>query len=150
VPWTPPIAASDHQQGLPTDAGDETRNSPCQGELPEGAQAASGLARLPSAAQPCLLPLVVDATGEEESSAFSHRLAPADLLAITALLYGRTPPAWMLLIPAQAMPHGRELSTALQTLLPQGERLLRCWGAAEDLEVWGNPDPPAGSGHSHA
>jgi Ni,Fe-hydrogenase maturation factor len=85
-----------------------------------------------------------------EEGAFSHHLDPARLLAITALLYGAAPQAWQLLIPAQAMPHGRELSAALQTLLPQGERLLCRWGAAEDLEVWGNPDPPAGSGHSHA
>lgn len=145
----PPIATSGHPQGLLITASVEERNNACQGGRPSGLPAASGALLPPGATAPCLLPLVV-AGGGGDTGVFSHQLAPAQLLAITALLYGRTPPAWVLLIPARAMPHSPELSAALQALLPQAEQLLWRWAAAENQEAWSNPDPPAGSGHSHA
>lgn len=66
----------------------------------------------------------------------SHRLEPAQLLAISALLYGRRPRAALLRVPAAALGHGTALSPALRARLPRARRLLRQWlreqaGAAE-------------------
>jgi len=66
----------------------------------------------------------------------SHRLEPAQLLAISALLYGRRPQAALLRVPAAALGHGTALSPALRARLPLARRLLQQWlraqaGAAE-------------------
>ena len=57
----------------------------------------------------------------------SHRLEPAQLLAISALLYGRRPRAALLRVPAAALGHGTALSPALRARLPRARRLLRQW-----------------------
>lgn len=62
-------------------------------------------------------------------SVFSHRLDPAQLLAITALLHGREPQAALLLVPLFATSHGEDFSMPLRRLLPQAEALLRRWCA---------------------
>lgn len=61
---------------------------------------------------------------------FSHGLQPAQLLAITALLDGRTPEAWLLLVPAFCLAHGTSFSPQLEALLPTAEALLQRWCAA--------------------
>lgn len=85
-----------------------------------------------------------------EAGAFSHVLDPAQLLAITTLLYGRAPQAWQLLVPAFRLGHGRGLSAALRRLLPQGQTLLRQWCEGwETLRL--RPDSPnLESGPRHA
>jgi hydrogenase maturation protease len=62
-----------------------------------------------------------------EPGAFSHALAPARLLALTALLQGASPPASLLLVPAFAFPHGAKLSEDLRARLPAARRLLEAW-----------------------
>lgn len=62
-----------------------------------------------------------------DGNVFSHHLDPARLLAITALLHGAAPQAWQLLVPAFAMPHGRDVSPQLHALLPAAEAQLRRW-----------------------
>jgi hydrogenase maturation protease len=57
----------------------------------------------------------------------SHRLDPAELLAITAALYGQAPSGSWLRVPAFAFGHGSDLSEPLRASLPQARRLLRQW-----------------------
>ena len=76
---------------------------------------------------PVLQRLHPAAPRKSAAPALSHHLAPAALLQLTAQLYGRSPEAWQLLIPASAMAHGDTFSPALQALLPQVQALLRRW-----------------------
>lgn len=66
-----------------------------------------------------------------EVGPFSHRLTPVQLLTITALLHGRSPAAWLLLVPAFRCDHGEEFSAGLRRLLPQAQRRLHRWCAGE-------------------
>lgn len=61
------------------------------------------------------------------TSAGSHRLEPAALLAVSQALYGRAPAAHRLLVPGHAFEHGTALSPAVQAALPQARALLRQW-----------------------
>lgn len=71
------------------------------------------------------------ADGSEQAGAFSHQLEPSQLLAITALLHGRAPEAWRLLVPAWAMGHGEGFSSQLERRLPKAEDLLVRWCCGE-------------------
>jgi hydrogenase maturation protease len=77
----------------------------------------------PAGTSPCLQP--VTPGGSEASE--SHRLEPAQLLALAQVLYGAAPRATELLVPAFAFPHGEALSADLQRSLPAARRLLRRW-----------------------
>jgi hydrogenase maturation protease len=57
----------------------------------------------------------------------SHHLEPAQLLALSQLLYGTAPAAAELLVPAVAFPHGETLSPELRRCLPEARRLLQEW-----------------------
>jgi Ni,Fe-hydrogenase maturation factor len=74
----------------------------------------------------------------------SHQLVPPQLLAITALLQGKAPQAWMLLVPAVAFDHGAAFSIDLQRLLPQAEALLRRWIRRQTVQAQpdGNAQAP--------
>ncbi|MEB3256386.1 MAG: hypothetical protein VKJ05_08365 [Synechococcaceae cyanobacterium] len=82
-------------------------------------------------AQPRLRPLRPG--GAELGVTGGHGLDPSALLALAALFRPDPPPAWLLLLPAFAFPHGRALSAAARRRLPAARRLLRCWLAAESL-----------------
>jgi Ni,Fe-hydrogenase maturation factor len=88
----------------------------------------------------CRLP-AADPAEVEGQLLFSHGLRPSQLLLITTGLYGRTPPAWWLLVPAVAWEHGSGFSRQLRRRLPAAARLLRRWldGAAGGGSV--NPQP---------
>lgn len=73
--------------------------------------------------QPRLRPLVPGAAG----LACSHRLEPAELLALASALYGAQPAAAELLLPAREFAHGIGLSPSLRRQLPQARRLLWQW-----------------------
>jgi hydrogenase maturation protease len=60
----------------------------------------------------------------------SHRLEPAQLLALSQVLYGSSPLAHLLQVPAHAFPHGMELSPELAATLPAARALLQGWLAA--------------------
>lgn len=102
---------------------------------------------------PALIPLQPPAWAEAaltEAGAFSHLLDPPELLAITALLHGRTPQAWQLWLPAFRCGHGEGFSSELQTLLPAGKALLAHWCDGEPREhqpstsaAVGSPGPEA-------
>ncbi len=77
------------------------------------------------APQPRLDPLPV--ASRPAGSGASHHLEPAQLLAITAALYGRAPNASWLRIPAHSFSHGNAFSPQLQASLPAARRLLRRW-----------------------
>jgi Ni,Fe-hydrogenase maturation factor len=57
----------------------------------------------------------------------SHRLEPAELLALTALLGGRAPAATLLRLPVHALDHGQGLSPQARRQLPQARALLLQW-----------------------
>lgn len=57
----------------------------------------------------------------------SHRLEPAQLLAISQALYGRAPQAHLLRVPAYGFDHGTALSAELQAALPAARALLHQW-----------------------
>ena len=61
------------------------------------------------------------------AAAGSHRLEPAQLLAISQVLYGRAPGGQLLRVPAYAFEHGTALSPGLQAALPAAQVLLRGW-----------------------
>lgn len=80
--------------------------------------------------QPVLIPLKpASAVGGAAAGAggFSHVLVPAQLLAITALLHGRAPQAWQLLVPAFCLDHRDGLSPEMGLLLPGASDLLNRW-----------------------
>ncbi|MDI9406387.1 MAG: hydrogenase maturation protease [Chitinophagaceae bacterium] len=60
----------------------------------------------------------------------SHRLEPAQLLAVCRVLYGSSPRAHLLQVPAHAFAHGMDLSPALAATLPAARALLQAWLAA--------------------
>lgn len=60
-------------------------------------------------------------------AAESHRLEPAQLLAISQTLYGRAPQAQLLRLPAYGFDHGAVLSAELQAALPAARALLQGW-----------------------
>jgi len=61
------------------------------------------------------------------AAARSHQLDPAALLGLSASLYGRTPEAWLLRLPAQRCGHGTALSAGLRRRWPEAQRLLCRW-----------------------
>jgi hydrogenase maturation protease len=65
-------------------------------------------------------------------AADSHRLEPAQLLAMGQALFGPMPRAHLLQVPAHAFAHGMELSEELEATLPAARVLLQTWlhGAA--------------------
>jgi len=95
-----------------------------------------------TAAPARLLPLSLPPAGAG-GGAFSHQLDPPQLLAITALLHGRTPSAWLLLLPAHALEHGARLSPAMRRQLPAASLLLRRW-----CEAGAPPDATAAERHA--
>jgi hydrogenase maturation protease len=78
------------------------------------------------AAAPCLQPLAVAQPGEL-ALGLSHRLEPAQLLALTDLLSGRAPAATLLRLPVHVLDHGQGLSPMARRQLPQARRLLLQW-----------------------
>ena len=60
-------------------------------------------------------------------AAETHRLEPAQLLAISQALYGRSPEAFLLQVPATGFGHGTSLSPELRAVLPTARALLRQW-----------------------
>lgn len=81
----------------------------------------------PADALPQLLPLHPAGATPDGTSAGSHRLDPAALLAVCQVLYGRVPDAQVLLVPAHALEHGTTLSSELRAVLPRARALLRQW-----------------------
>lgn len=81
----------------------------------------------PDGAVPQLMPLQPAGATPDATSAGSHRLEPAALLAVCQVLYGRAPDAQQLLVPAHAVAHGTALSAELRAVLPQAGALLRQW-----------------------
>ena len=69
----------------------------------------------------------ITAISPAAGAAESHRLEPAQLLAISQALYGRTPEAHLLQVPATLFEHGNALSAEIQAALPQTRELLRSW-----------------------
>jgi hydrogenase maturation protease len=69
----------------------------------------------------------ITAISPAAGAAESHRLEPAQLLAISQALYGRTPEAHLLQVPATLFEHGNALSAEIQAALPQARELLRSW-----------------------
>jgi hydrogenase maturation protease len=69
------------------------------------------------------LTVITPAAGAAES----HRLEPAQLLAISQALYGRSPQAHLLRVPAYGFDHGTALSAELQACLPAARALLQGW-----------------------
>lgn len=79
---------------------------------------------------------------------FSHQLDPAQLLAITQLLFGRAPAAWELLLPAHQLGHGEGLSDRMRRQLPRARLLLRQWCCGE--AVAGRGQAPVGDAKASA
>ena len=69
------------------------------------------------------LTVIAPAAGAAES----HRLEPAQLLALSQALYGRAPEAQLLRLPAYGLDHGAVLSAELQAALPTARALLQGW-----------------------
>jgi len=67
------------------------------------------------------------AAGAAAAAAGSHRLEPAQLLALSQALSGRAPGGQLLRVPAYAFEHGTALSIELQAALPAARVLLRGW-----------------------
>ena len=80
----------------------------------------------PAGAGPELI-AIAPSNGATGSSAESHRLEPAQLLAISQALYGRAPAVHLLRVPATAFGHGTVLSPELQAALPAARALLGQW-----------------------
>ena len=60
----------------------------------------------------------------------SHGLSPQVLLALSQALYGRSPRAHQLLLPAHRFGHGDGISPALARRLGEARRLIEAWIAA--------------------
>ena len=103
--------------------------------------------RRPSGPEPLLRPLAPlagdGATGWSPGSPLgasapvSPPLAPAQLLAITGLLFGTAPAAWELLLPAYQLGHGEGLSAGMRRQLPRARSLLRGWCRGDALSAAG-------------
>ena len=65
--------------------------------------------------------------GPAPGAAESHRLEPAQLLAMSQALFGSMPRAHLLQVPAHAFAHGMELSEELEATLPEARALLQAW-----------------------
>jgi hydrogenase maturation protease len=65
--------------------------------------------------------------GPAAGAADSHRLEPAQLLAVSQALFGSMPRAHLLQVPAHAFDHGMELSRQLEATLPAARALLQAW-----------------------
>jgi hydrogenase maturation protease len=76
----------------------------------------------PPGAAPELIPIAPAA-----AAADSHRLGPAQLLALSKALYGHAPAVQLLRVPAYRFEHGTALSIELQAALPAAQVLLRGW-----------------------
>ncbi len=61
------------------------------------------------------------------SDFFGGRLLPGQLLAITAVLYGRCPQASILLVPALRFDLGESLSAPVRARLPEARGLIDAW-----------------------
>lgn len=57
----------------------------------------------------------------------SHHASPGALLQLAGRLYGRTPPAWQLLVRAHSCELGTELTAATAVLLPAALAAVRDW-----------------------
>ena len=77
----------------------------------------------PAGATPRLVEVIPAAAGAPDS----HRLEPAQLLAISQALYGHAPAARLLQVPATLFEHGNALSAELQAALPQAQALMQGW-----------------------
>ena len=75
------------------------------------------------------------AGGGEVGVAAGHGLDPGELLALATLFGEAPPPAWLLLVPAFAFPHGPGLSDGLREGLPAARALLLGWLAAPVTEA---------------
>lgn len=80
-------------------------------------------------AVPTLWPL--QPGGAEVGVGGGHGLDPGGLVALAALFGGDPPPAWLLLVPAYAFPHGTMFSEAMRRQLPVAQALLCQWLEAE-------------------
>jgi hypothetical protein len=60
----------------------------------------------------------------------SHGLSPPDLLALSQVLFGCSPRAHQLLLPARCFGHGQGLSPALVKRLAEARSLIETWIAA--------------------
>jgi hydrogenase maturation protease len=69
--------------------------------------------------------------GAEVGVGGGHGLDPGGVLALASLFGGDPPPAWLLLVPAFAFPHGTEFSAAVRRQLPVAQALLCQWLEAE-------------------
>lgn len=69
--------------------------------------------------------------GAEVGVGGGHGLDPGGVLALASLFGGDPPPAWLLLVPAFAFPHGTEFSAAVRRQLPVAQTLLCQWLEAE-------------------
>jgi hydrogenase maturation protease len=58
---------------------------------------------------------------------FSHHASPDALLQLAGQLYGRTPPAWQLLVRAHRCELGSRLTPATASLLPEALAAVRHW-----------------------
>jgi hydrogenase maturation protease len=77
----------------------------------------------PAGGPPQLVELIPAGAGAPDT----HRLEPAELLAISQALYGRAPAACLLQVPAHVFEHGNTLSAQLQAALPQAQALMQGW-----------------------
>ena len=77
----------------------------------------------PAGGPPQLVELIPAGAGAPDT----HRLEPAELLAISQALYGRAPAACLLQVPAHVFEHGNTLSAQLQAALPQAQALMQDW-----------------------
>jgi hydrogenase maturation protease len=77
----------------------------------------------PAGGPPQLVEVIPAGAGAPDT----HRLEPAQLLAISQALYGRAPAACLLQVPAHAFEHGNTLSAQLQAALPQAQALMQGW-----------------------
>jgi hypothetical protein len=76
---------------------------------------------------PRLLPLAAARPAAAAAWSLSHGLQPAELLALSGLLYGVQPCAHQLLVPAHRLEHRLGLSSRQRRQLPAARRLLRRW-----------------------
>lgn len=90
-----------------------------------------------AALTPQLLPLRPIPAAAAGGWCLSHGLGAAALLAVSSALYGASPCAHQLLIPAHRCDHSLALSARLQRDLPAARRLLALWLQAVGAERGG-------------
>jgi hydrogenase maturation protease len=135
--WLARLARRADRAGLPI--GDQTKNGVPQVRLvpqltPELALEVAAARRVlfvdawcgaGAEAAPTLRPLRPG--GGDGGADLGHGLDPAALLALASLFAEEPPPAWLLLVPAFAFPHGTVLSLELRHQLPEAKILLQRW-----------------------